>query len=158
MQEDKEGLFDAVDNLHFALSVYADMIDKMTVCKDRMRAVLEGDFSDATDMADYLVRQGLPFREAHAVTGHAVRYCIEHGKVLKDLSLDELRTWSPVFSDDVYEALQIESCVRGRKTYSGTAPESVARQCADGERLLRSEEAQISAWEEMDRHVYAILK
>ena len=158
MQEDKEGLFDAVDNLHFALSVYADMIDKMTVCKDRMRTVLEGDFSDATDMADYLVRQGLPFREAHAVTGHAVRYCIEHGKVLKDLNLEELRTWSSVFSDDVYEALQIEACVRGRKTYSGTAPESVARQCTDGESLLKSEEAQILAWENTDSHVYAILK
>ncbi|MBF1327636.1 MAG: argininosuccinate lyase, partial [Megasphaera micronuciformis] len=111
-----------------------------------------------TDMADYLVRQGLPFREAHAVTGHAVRYCIEHGKVLKDLNLEELRTWSSVFSDDVYEALQIEACVRGRKTYSGTAPESVARQCTDGESLLKSEEAQILAWENTDSHVYAILK
>ena len=99
MQEDKEGVFDAIDNLKFALTIYAAMIDKMTVNGKHMREVLESDFSNATDMADYLAKKGLPFREAHAVVGKAVHYCIEQGKVLQQLSLQELQAMSPLFAE-----------------------------------------------------------
>ena len=91
MQEDKEGVFDALDTLYFALDIYAGMISTMTVNGDHTRQVLESDFSNATDMADYLAKKGLPFRQAHAVVGNAVHYCIEHHKVLLDLSMEEFR-------------------------------------------------------------------
>ena len=105
MQEDKEGVFDALDTLYFALDIYAGMISTMTVNGDHTRAVLESDFSNATDMADYLAKKGLPFRQAHAVVGNAVHYCIEHHKVLLDLSMEEFKAMSPLFEEDIKEAL-----------------------------------------------------
>ncbi len=158
MQEDKEGLFDAVDNLKFALTVYADMIDGMIVNGKRTRQVLEEDFSNATDMADYLVKKGLPFREAHAVVGRAVRKCIERGIVLQDLSLDELQAMNPLFGADIHHYLCIETCVRQRKTYNGTAPESIARQCAAAETVLEEECRQIDIWTAVTNRVYAVLQ
>ena len=107
MQEDKEGVFDALDTLYFALDIYAGMISTMTVNGDHTRQVLESDFSNATDMADYLAKKGLPFRQAHAVVGNAVHYCIEHHKVLLDLSMEEFRSMSPLFEEDIKEALSI---------------------------------------------------
>ena len=104
MQEDKEGVFDALDTLYFALDIYAGMISTMTVNGDHTRQVLESDFSNATDMADYLAKKGLPFRQAHAVVGNAVHYCIEHHKVLLDLSMEEFRSMSPLFEEDIKEA------------------------------------------------------
>ena len=114
MQEDKEGVFDALDTLYFALDIYAGMISTMTVNGDHTRQVLESDFSNATDMADYLAKKGLPFRQAHAVVGNAVHYCIEHHKVLLDLSMEEFRSMSPLFEEDIKEALSIENCVKNR--------------------------------------------
>ncbi|MDY5292911.1 MAG: argininosuccinate lyase, partial [Dialister sp.] len=128
MQEDKEGVFDALDTLYFALDIYAGMISTMTVNGDHTRQVLESDFSNATDMADYLAKKGLPFRQAHAVVGNAVHYCIEHHKVLLDLSMEEFRSMSPLFEEDIKEALSIENCVKNRESYGGTGPKSVERQ------------------------------
>ncbi len=128
MQEDKEGVFDAIDTLGFALDIYAGMLRTMTVCGDHTRAVMESDFSNATDMADYLAKKGLPFRKAHAVVGRAVAQCIEQKKVLTDLTLAEFQDMSPLFEADIYEALDIENCVRNRNVYGGTSPAQVARQ------------------------------
>ncbi len=128
MQEDKEGVFDAIDTLGFALEIYAGMLRTMTVCGDHTRAVLESDFSNATDMADYLAKKGLPFRKAHAVVGRAVAACIEQKKVLTDLTLAEFQDMSPLFEADIYEALDIENCVKNRNAYGGTSPAQVARQ------------------------------
>ena len=116
MQEDKEGVFDALDTLYFALDIYAGMISTMTVNGDHTRQVLESDFSNATDMADYLAKKGLPFRQAHAVVGNAVHYCIEHHKVLLDLSMEEFKSMSPLFEEDIKEALSIENCVKNRRS------------------------------------------
>lgn len=91
MQEDKEGVFDTIDTLRFALDIYAGILSTMTVNGARTRAVLENDFSNATDMADYLAKKGLPFRRAHAVVGNAVAYCIENRKVLLDLTMEEFK-------------------------------------------------------------------
>ncbi|KMO87009.1 argininosuccinate lyase [Megasphaera cerevisiae DSM 20462] len=158
MQEDKEGVFDAIDNLKFALTIYAAMINKMTVNGQRMRDVLECDFSNATDMADYLAKKGLPFREAHAVVGKAVHYCIEQGKVLQQLTLDELQGMSPLFSEDIHHYLNIETCVRQRNTYNGTSPASVQRQCHAGTAAVVEEEKQITKWDTAVSAVYEVLK
>lgn len=158
MQEDKEGVFDAIDNLKFALTIYAAMIDKMTVNGKHMREVLESDFSNATDMADYLAKKGLPFREAHAVVGKAVHYCIEQGKVLQQLSLQELQAMSPLFAEDIHHYLDIETCVKQRNTYNGTSPQSVARQCKAGKAAMDGEQAQIETWNDVVASVYELLK
>lgn len=146
MQEDKEGVFDALDTLYFALDIYAGMISTMTVNGDHTRAVLESDFSNATDMADYLAKKGLPFRQAHAVVGSAVHYCIEHHKVLLDLSMEEFKSMSPLFEEDIKEALSIENCVKNRESYGGTGPKSVERQQTHAEKAIVSMKETMDAW------------
>ena len=148
MQEDKEGVFDAIDTLYFALDIYAGMISTMTVNGKHTRAVLENDFSNATDMADYLAKKGLPFRQAHAVVGSAVHYCIEHHKVLLDLTMDEFKSMSPLFDEDIKEALSIENCVKNRESYGGTGPKSVERQQAHAEAFIHTMKEQAKAWKE----------
>lgn len=148
MQEDKEGVFDALDTLYFALDIYAGMISTMTVNGEHTRAVLESDFSNATDMADYLAKKGLPFRQAHAVVGNAVHYCIEHHKVLLDLSMDEFKAMSPLFEEDIKEALSIENCVKNRESYGGTGPKSVERQQTHAEKAIASMKENMDSWKQ----------
>lgn len=148
MQEDKEGVFDALDTLYFALDIYAGMISTMTVNGDHTREVLESDFSNATDMADYLAKKGLPFRQAHAVVGNAVHYCIEHHKVLLNLSMEEFRSMSPLFEEDIKEALSIENCVKNRESYGGTGPKSVERQQTHAEKAIASMKEAMDAWKQ----------
>lgn len=148
MQEDKEGVFDALDTLYFALDIYTGMISTMTVNGDHTREVLESDFSNATDMADYLAKKGLPFRQAHAVVGSAVHYCIEHHKVLLDLSMEEFRSMSPLFEEDIKEALSIENCVKNRESYGGTGPKSVERQQTHAEKAIASMKETMDAWKQ----------
>ena len=148
MQEDKEGVFDAIDTLYFALDIYAGMISTMTVNGEHTRAVLESDFSNATDMADYLAKKGLPFRQAHAVVGNAVHYCIEHHKVLLDLSMDEFKSMSPLFEEDIKEALSIENCVKNRESYGGTGPKSVARQQTHAGDMIAKMKEMSASWKE----------
>ena len=148
MQEDKEGVFDALDTLYFALDIYAGMISTMTVNGDHTRQVLESDFSNATDMADYLAKKGLPFRQAHAVVGKAVHYCIEHHKVLLDLSMEEFKAMSPLFEEDIKEALSIENCVKNRESYGGTGPKSVERQQTHAEKAIASMKEAMDAWKQ----------
>lgn len=148
MQEDKEGVFDALDTLYFALDIYAGMISTMTVNGDHTRAVLESDFSNATDMADYLAKKGLPFRQAHAVVGNAVHYCIEHHKVLLDLSMEEFRSMSPLFKEDIKEALSIENCVKNRESYGGTGPKSVERQQTHAGDMIAKMKEMSASWKE----------
>lgn len=148
MQEDKEGVFDALDTLYFALDIYAGMISTMIVNGDHTRQVLESDFSNATDMADYLAKKGLPFRQAHAVVGNAVHYCIEHHKVLLDLSMEEFRSMSPLFEEDIKEALSIENCVKNRESYGGTGPKSVERQQTHAEKAIAFMKEAMDAWKQ----------
>lgn len=148
MQEDKEGVFDALDTLYFALDIYAGMISTMTVNGDHTRQVLESDFSNATDMADYLAKKGLPFRQAHAVVGSAVHYCIEHHKVLLDLSMEEFRSMSPLFEEDIKEALSIENCVKNRESYGGTGPKSAERQQTHAGDMIAKMKEMSASWKE----------
>jgi len=130
LQEDKEGVFDALDTLKFSLAVSAQIIAGMKVRKDNMRRAVEEDFSNATDLADYLVKKGLPFRQAHEVSGKLVHYCIERGIYLKDLTLEEFQKFSSLFADDIHEAIKPETCVANRNSQGGTSYQQVDVQIA----------------------------
>ena len=124
-QEDKEPLFDTIDNVKASLHVFADMIPAIKVKPDSMRAAALRGFSTATDLADYLVRKGVPFRDAHEIVGKAVQRGIEKGKDLAQLSLKELKGFSKHIEEDVFEVLTLEGSVAARNHIGGTAPEQV---------------------------------
>ena len=124
MQEDKEGLFDAIDTVKMCLPVFTNMIATMTVKKDAMLNAAKGGFTNATDAADWLVKQGVPFRDAHEIIGKLVLYCIEHNTNLDDLSLEEYKAISPVFDDSVYAAINVNECAQARKVVGGPAKEA----------------------------------
>ena len=121
LQEDKEGLFDAIDTIKFSLAVYSDMIATMKVNVDKMEQAVSKDFSNATDLADYLVRKGLPFRQAHEVVGKCVAYAIKAGKFLPEITLAEYKEFSELFEADLLETLKPENCVAARTSYGGPA-------------------------------------
>src|SRR5690606_23578212 len=122
-QEDKEPVFDTLDTTLACLEVYAGAIATLTVRRERMaRAAAEG-FATATDLADYLVRKGVPFRDAHEIVGRAVRRALETGRELPQLDLAELKGFSPLIEADVYEALTPAGSVQARRHTGGTAPE-----------------------------------
>ena len=125
MQEDKEQIFDAVDTVKMCLPVFGRMLDTMTVRRDRMLNGAKGGFTNATDVADYLVKRGLPFRDAHGVVGRMVAYCIENDTVIDALSMEEMKTFSPLIEDDIYDAISLETCVNQRKLIGGPAMETV---------------------------------
>ena len=124
-QEDKEPLFDAVDNVRGSLKVFADMIPAISCNRDTMRQATMKGFATATDLADYLVRKGIAFRDAHEVVGKSVAYCIQKGCDLADLDLDELRRFSPAIDGDVFDCLTLEGSVAARDHIGGTAPAQV---------------------------------
>ncbi|MGH1539750.1 MAG: argininosuccinate lyase [Arenicella sp.] len=125
-QEDKEPIFDVVDTLQSSLRVFTAMIPEITVKRDNMyQATLKG-YATATDLAEYLVRQKVPFRDAHEIVGNTVNFAIQHEMDLADLSLEQLQSFGPMIKDDVYEVLSLEGSIQSRNHYGGTAPERVA--------------------------------
>lgn len=128
MQEDKEGAIDSAETLRVALLLYIDMLPKMTVHQERTKYAAGRAFSNATDLADYLVRRGLPFREAHEVVGTLVARCLSVGKDLQDLPLAAMREVSTLIEDDVYDALALETVVNTRNSYGGTGSTQVKKQ------------------------------
>ena len=135
-QEDKEPLFDAVDTLRDSLRAFADMIPAIKPRVEVMREAARRGFSTATDLADYLVRKGLPFRDCHEIVGHAVKYGVQTGKDLAEMSLDELRQFSDHISDDVFAVLTLEGSVNARNHIGGTAPAQVRAAVQRGQQLL----------------------
>ena len=128
MQEDKEPVFDAIDTAEMCLPVFASMIDTLTVKPKNMAKAASGGFINATDCADYLVKKGMPFREAYMVVGRLVHMCLKTGESLDTLTLRDFRSISSLFDEDVYQALELKTCVSGRKVYGGPAPEAVQQQ------------------------------
>ncbi|MFL9923504.1 argininosuccinate lyase [Herbaspirillum lusitanum] len=124
-QEDKEPLFDTVDTLTDTLRIFADMARGISVKPEAMRAAALQGYATATDLADYLVKKGLPFRDAHEAVAHAVRTCVDRNCDLSDLSLDELRVYSPLIEDDIFGVLTLEGSVAARDHIGGTAPNQV---------------------------------
>ena len=144
LQEDKEGLFDTIDTVKFSLAVYAQLIRGMKLREDVMRHAVEADYSNATDLADYLVRKGLPFRKAHAVAGQAVAQCIARGIYLADLPIADYQQLSPLFVEDIYDAISPETCVSCRNSYGGTSYEQAEMQLEAAKNLMTEEERMIS--------------
>lgn len=127
MQEDKEPIFDAVDTVKLCLPVFCDMIRTMKVHKGNMLNGAKGGFTNATDVADYLVKKGVPFREAHGIVGRMVFYSIEKDASLDELSIEEFKKFSDKIENDIYDAISMQTCVNGRKIIGGPAKETVLR-------------------------------
>ena len=144
LQEDKEGLFDTIDTVKFSLAVYAQLIRGMKLREDVMRHAVEADYSNATDLADYLVRKGLPFRKAHAVAGQAVAQCIARGIYLADLPIADYQQLSPLFAEDIYDAISPETCVSCRNSYGGTSYEQAEMQLEAAKNLMTEEKRIVS--------------
>ena len=141
LQEDKEGLFDAIDTIKFSLAVYSDMIATMKVNVDKMEQAVSKDFSNATDLADYLVRKGLPFRQAHEVVGKCVAYAIKAGKFLPEITLKEYKEFSELFEADLLDTLKPENCVAARTSYGGPAFTENTKQLIRGAEILDMQRA-----------------
>lgn len=136
MQEDKEAIFNAVDTVKMCLPVFKNMIATMKVNKEVMLKGAKGGFTNATDVADYLVKKGLPFREAHAVVGKMVITAIHQGKALDDFTMEEFKDFSPMIEPDIYDAISMETCVSGRKLIGGPAKEAVVISIERGKEFL----------------------
>lgn len=147
LQEDKEGVFDAIDTVKVALAVYRGMLTTMRVRRDKMLAAASGDFANATDLADYLVKKGLPFRQAHEVVGKAVRHAIDTKRLLADIPLNEYRVLSPLFEEDLLKAITIDECVNARRSLGGAAPQEAKRQIELLRIVLSSQKEKISVFE-----------
>ncbi|MGA9121613.1 MAG: argininosuccinate lyase [Bacteroidota bacterium] len=145
LQEDKEPLFDAADTLASSINIMTLMIPTITVNADRFEAELRDDFTAATDLADYLVRKGMPFRSAHAVVGGIVRHCVEKGIGLQDLSPAVLRSFSPMFRADVLDLLDPRTGIKLKKSAGSTSPVEVGKALRRWERQLRGPQAGIAA-------------
>ena len=130
MQEDKEAVFDCVDTVKMCLRVFTPMIAAMKACTCNMYRAAQRGFLNATDLADYLTKKGLPFRAAYKIAGQLVAYCIEHTTVLEELPLTLLRQYSERFGEDVYAAIALTNCVTGRTSLGGTCVASVEAQTA----------------------------
>lgn len=135
-QEDKEPLFDTVDTLQACLRAFGDLVPTLQVRRERMREAAEAGFTNATDFADYLVRIGVPFRDAHAIVGAAVRTAIERGVRLQALSLDDFRALHPAITEEVYAVLDIDQVVAARDHLGGTAPRQVREACVRARQRL----------------------
>ena len=144
LQEDKEGIFDTIDTVKFSLAVYAQLIRGMKVNKDVMKRAVTEDFSNATDLADYLVKKGMPFRKAHAVSGQAVHDCIARGIYLEDMSMEDFQKLSLLFGADIKDAIRPETCVKNRNSLGGTSYDQVAYQLDLAKKRLADEKAALA--------------
>lgn len=136
MQEDKEPVFDAIDTVKLCIPVFSAMVDTLTVKPKSMARAASGGFINATDCADYLVKKGLPFRDAYMIVGRLVNMCIKTGETLDTLPLKDFRSVSSVFDADVYQALELKTCVNGRKVYGGPAKDAVEEQISSIKRFV----------------------
>lgn len=131
LQEDKEPLFDAVDTLKSSIGIFTEMIATMTVKKDKMAAAAKFGYMNATDAADYLVAKGIPFRDCHEIIGKMVLYAINKGAALDELTMDEFKSFSNAFDEDIYAAIDIVNCIKAKKSEGSTSFESVKKQLSD---------------------------
>ena len=128
MQEDKEGVFDAVDTASMSVQIFIGMISTMKVKTENMKKAAQRGFINATDLADYLTKKGMPFRSAYKISGSIVAYCIEHGEVLETLPLEKYKEYSDLFEQDLYEDIDLFTCVNKRNSVGGTSVQSIEQQ------------------------------
>jgi argininosuccinate lyase len=139
MQEDKEAIFDAIDTVKMCLPVFTKMLATMKIKKDNMYKAAQGGFTNATDVADYLVKKGIPFRSAHEIIGKMVLYCINNSKAIEELSLEEFKGFSDKIEQDVYIEVSLEKCVSGRNLPGGPSAESVKASIESGREFLKDQ-------------------
>ena len=144
MQEDKEPVFDAIDTAKICLQVFAPMIREMKANEENMMHAAQKGFINATDLADYLTKKGMPFREAYKITGTIVSDCVKSGMVLENLPLEEYRKYSDMFEQDLYDAIDLINCVKRRNSEGGTSVESVEAQIQAVRNILEEEKGE---WE-----------
>ncbi len=138
MQEDKEGFFDTVDTLKGCLLTLSPMLSTMKINDETMRNGAKKGFTNATDVADYLAKKNLPFREAHHIVGQIVYHCLNEKIAIEELSLEEFKKFSPLFDDDIYPAISLETCVSKRNLPGGPAPETVLKTIEMGRNWIKS--------------------
>ena len=143
LQEDKKILFDAVGETASSISIFTSILSKISFNSENIRKKLESGFPEATDMADYLVKKGESFRNSHHITGSIVRHCIDNDKMTRDLSLEELKKYSPLFEEDIFEKLKIGSCLKARDVDCGTSKKHIAARLKKVQKLITSYEADI---------------
>ena len=144
MQEDKEPVFDAIDTAKICLQVFAPMIREMKANEENMMHAAQKGFINATDLADYLTKKGMPFREAYKIIGTIVSDCVKSGRVLENLPLEEYRKYSDMFEQDLYDAIDLINCVKRRNSEGGTSVESVEAQIQAVRNILEEEKGE---WE-----------
>ena len=138
MQEDKELTFDAIDTVKGCIALFTGMVSTMEFRKDVMEASAKNGFTNATDAADYLVNHGVPFRDAHGIVGRLVLTCIDKGISLDELPLEEYKEISPVFEQDIYEAISMKTCVEKRETYGAPGPKVMEQIIAENKEYLKN--------------------
>lgn len=148
MQEDKELTFDAIDTVKGCLALFTGMLTTMKFNKERMEASAKNGFTNATDAADYLVNHGVPFRDAHGIVGQMVLYCIEKNIAIDDMSFEELKTISPVFEQDIFEAVSMQTCVEKRLTIGAPGQKAMQKVIAVHKEYLKQDwKKDIPDWE-----------
>jgi len=138
MQEDKEALFGAIDTIKMCVPVFTNMLATVTVREQNMLEAAKGGFTNATDAADWLVKQGVPFRDAHEIIGKLVLYCIQNNTNLDDLSLEEYKDISPVFDETVYAAISVKQCVEARNVIGGPAKATTTKAIESNKAYFKS--------------------
>lgn len=149
MQEDKELVFDAMDTVKGCIALFTGMLSTMKYNKEQMELSAKNGFTNATDAADYLVNHGVPFRDAHGIVGQIVLYCIDKNIAIDDMSLEELKAISPVFEEDIFEAVSMETCVEKRLTIGAPGQQAMRKVIAlEKEYLAEDWKKEIPDWEE----------
>ena len=138
MQEDKEAIFDSIETVKVCLETITPMVETMTVLKDNMKNAAAKGFINATDLADYLTKKGVAFRDAYKVSGRLVAWCIQNNTVLEDMPLDVFKEYNPNFDNDIYYAISLETCVKNRISEGGPSPQSVKLQIEKAENILKN--------------------
>ena len=139
MQEDKEAIFDSIDNVKMCIETFIPMMETMKIRKENMLQAAKEGFINATDCADYLVKKGLPFRSAYQIVGKLVSYAIDHNETLDSLSLEKYKEHSNLFENDIYQAINLVTCVKNRTSYGGPSPEMVKKHIEEVEKLLEQD-------------------
>ncbi len=138
MQEDKEAIFNSIDTVKMCLPVFTSMIKTMNINKENLYKATKGGFTNATDAADWLVKKGIPFRDAHSIVGKLVAHCLTENKSLEDMTLDEFKAISDVFDESIYEAIDIKKCVQARNVYGGPSNQCTTKAIEANQKYLNS--------------------
>lgn len=138
MQEDKEGIFDSIDNIKISIEIFYSMLETVKVNEEKILKSMRAGFLNATDVADYLAKHGIPFRQAHKIVGEIVSYCEKRNIAIDDMKIEEFKSFSDVFQEDILEEIAIENCVNKRGSFGGTSIRNVEMQMESAEKFLEN--------------------